>query len=301
MNIEQNNILETIHNQLYKKDVDYAINIFLCGADTGSSDSIRDLLNVEFQKNTKFNTVYPEFIFATLLNNKENNLLELEDELAKFADVIVIPLEGLGAFAEIGAFTVNKNLLPKIIVINDVSFKNKKSFINLGPLDLINKHNSRNLIFFHKGKESDIVNEVIERISNKRYDKKPQYGLESIFNLSRFIYYIISIYQPITKEEIIKLLNILSDTKKDEKIKLKYIDAAIQILTQKNRIEKDIDNKFNEYFILTKEGHDYIYEKLLPKLKVKRMFSEIRIKVINKQLKKNRYTMNKELKLLELK
>ncbi|MBK7094590.1 MAG: hypothetical protein IPH57_05945 [Saprospiraceae bacterium] len=214
---EQTLILETIHNQLYKKDVDYAINIFLCGADTGRSDSIRDLLNVEFQKNARFNTVYPEFIFATLLNNKENNLLELEDELAKYVDVIVIPLEGLGALAEIGAFTVNKSLLPKIIAINDITFKNKKSFINLGPLDLIKKHNPKNLVFFHKGRESEIINEVVERISYKRYDKKPQYGMESIFNLSRFLYYIISIYQPISKKDIINLLNVLSEQNKDEK------------------------------------------------------------------------------------
>lgn len=133
----EESIVKKIYSKLYNKDVDNTLNIFLCGADTANINSFRYMLNNEFKKYAKFNVVYPELIFATLLNRKDSNLLELEDELASYVDLIVLPLEGQGTLAEIGAFTVNKNLLPKIIAINDIRFKNSKSFINLGPLDLI--------------------------------------------------------------------------------------------------------------------------------------------------------------------
>ncbi len=298
---KKNSIVRKIYSQLYKKDVDYTLNIFLCGADTGRTDSFRHLLNIEFQKYAKFNVVYPEFIFATLLNQKDSNLLELEDELATYVDLIIIPLEGQGALAEIGAFAVNKKLLPKIIAINDIRYKNAKSFINLGPIDLIKRNNSSNLFYFTKGKEKDILKNLVDSISSKRIAKKDSYDLVNIFNLSRYLFYLISIYQPLTKKEMFDRLNQLTEEIKNTKIKLKFIDASIQILVQKNRIEKDIDSNFKEIYSLSEEGHNYVYEELLPELKIVKEFSDIRLKILSTQINKKKKNMDKELKLLELK
>jgi hypothetical protein len=298
---EKNDIIRKIHSQLYKKDVDYTLNIFLCGADTERTDSFRHLLNIEFKRYARFNVVYPEFIFATLLNQKDSNLLELEDELASYVDLIIIPLEGQGALAEIGAFTVNKLLLPKIIAINDIRYKNAKSFINLGPIDLIKKNNPNNLFFFTKGKEKDILKDLVDSILSKRIPKKDSYDLANIFNLSRYLFYLISIYQPLTKKEIFDKLNQLTESLGMPKIKLKYIDVSIQILVQKNRIEKDIDSNFKELYSLSEEGHNYVYEELLPKLKIVKEFSDIRLKILGNQIKKNKKNMDKELRFLELK
>jgi len=297
----EESIVKKIYSKLYQKDVDNTLNIFLCGADTDRTDSFRHLLNIEFKKYAKFNVVYPEFIFATLLNRKDSNLLELEDELAKYVDLIIIPLEGQGTLAEIGAFTVNKKLLPKIIAINDIRHKSAKSFINLGPIDLIKKQNSNHLFYFTKGKEKDILIDLISEINSKRYDKKYSYELENIFNLSRYLFYTIAIYQPLTKKEIIDRLNELTTQIEGEKLKLKFIDASIQILVQKNRIEKDINSDFKEVYSLSDEGHKYVYEELLPKLQIVNEFSDIRLRILNKQIKKQSKNMDKELKLLELK
>ncbi|MBO0320745.1 retron St85 family effector protein [Muricauda sp. CAU 1633] len=298
---EERSIVKKIYSQLYKKDIDFTLNIFLCGADTGRTDSFRHLLNIEFQKYAKFNVVYPEFIFATLLNQKESNLLELEDELANYVDLIIIPLEGHGTLAEIGAFAVNKKLLPKIIAINDSRYKNTKSFINLGPIDLIKKTSTNNLFYYTKGKEIDILEDIVDSISSKRIPKKDSYDLMNIFNLSRYLFYLIAIYQPLTKREMFESLNELTEEIKNAKIKLKYIDASIQILVQKNRIEKDIDSNFKEIYSLSGGGHKYVYEELLPKLKIVNEFSDIRLKILSNQLKKKKKDMDKELKLLELK
>ncbi len=46
MIVEIKNIVNSIYHKLYKRDIDKTINVFLCGADTGRSDSIRYLLVV---------------------------------------------------------------------------------------------------------------------------------------------------------------------------------------------------------------------------------------------------------------
>ncbi len=287
-------ILTEVYEKLYRRDVDFSLNIFLCGADSLKKDTIRDLLNVEFKKDAKFNAVYPEFIFSSLYGKGGNNLLELEDELANYVDVIIIPLEGIGTFCELGAFAVNKTLLPKIIAINNKKHKSVKSFINLGPIDLIKTFNPSNLIFYEDKKEKDVVKKVVDRVRLKRYEKLISYNFENIFNLSRYILYLIAIFQPISKEDIDRLLK-LSDR---GKIKTKYIDSALQILTQKNRIELDIDSKLKSIFSLSEDGHNYVYEELIKKLKIKNDFATIRSIIINDRHKLKKRYLSKDKELL---
>jgi len=218
----------------------------------------------------------------------------LEDDLAKYVDVIILPLEGIGTYCELGAFAVNKSLLPKIILINDEKFKKSKSFINLGPIDLIKKNNPNNLIYYTKGKEIDVINPIVDKIRLKRFDKEITYDLENLFNLSRYILYLIAIFQPIDNLEIEKLLKILNR----EKVKSKYIDSAIQILTQKNRIEQDFDSNLKSIYFLSDDGHNYVYEELIKKLKVKRDFTNIRSDILNERFKQKRKFMSKDKKLL---
>ena len=142
--------------------------------------------------------------------------------------------------------------------------------------------------------------QLLKQIKFKNYKKKFSYELENIFNLSRYLFYLIAIFHPITKKQILLKLNELTSELQDEKIKLKFIDASNQILVQKNRIEKDIDSSFKEIYSLSDEGHHYVYEKLLPKLNIINEFSDIRLSIMSKQIKKKKKNLGKELKLLEL-
>jgi hypothetical protein len=292
---DYSNILDEIFEKLYKRDVDFSVNIFLCGAATSTKNSLRDLLNTEFKKDAKFNCVYPEYIFANSFSKGEYNLLELEDELAKYVDVIILPLEGIGTYCELGAFAVNKSLLPKIIVINNQEYAHSKSFINLGPIDLIMKNNDTNVIYFKKGKEKEIIRQIIDKVKLKRYSKEISYEIENLFNLSRFILYLIAIFQPIEKDDINKLMKKLNKGK----VKPNYIESAIQILTQKNRIERDIDSvTLKNKFCLSIDGHTYVYEELIKKLRVKRDFTIIRSEIINERYKPKKRKMSKDKELL---
>ena len=290
-------ILEEIYQKLYQRDIDYSLNIFLCGADTKKKSSIRDLLNNEFKKDAKFNAVYPEFIFANLYGKGGYNLLELEDELAANVDLIIIPLEGVGTYCELGAFAVNKKLLPKIILINDEKYSKIKSFINLGPIELIKKKNKNNIFYFEKGKEKNIIGNVIERVRLRRFEKKISYGLENIFNLSRFTLYLIALFQPISIKEIKILLNKIKESS-GEKIKSEHITSAIQILKQKDRIELGFTSSAEEEYSLSEDGHNYVYEELIVKLNVKNNFTRIRCHVLNENYKHKKKSMSKDKKLL---
>jgi hypothetical protein len=293
--LEYSKILDEIYFKLYKRDVDFSLNIFLCGAETRNKKSLRELLNVEFKKHAKFNAVYPENIFESAYKKGRYNLLGLENDLAKYVDIIVIPLEGIGTYCELGAFAGNEALLPKIIAINDAKYKNSKSFINLGPLDLIKKHNSDNLIFFDEGREEDVIPDIVYRVKMQRFKKEISYDLENLFNLSRFILYLIAFFQPLNNE----LLDILLANFNRGKVKSRYVDSAIQILIQKNRIEQDIDtNTLKSNYILSEDGHAYVYEELIVKLNVKRVFTNIRSEIINDRYKPTKRNLSKDKELL---
>lgn len=293
--IDYSKIIDDIYSQLFKRDVDFSLNIFLCGAETKNRKSLRELLNAEFKKDAKFNAVYPENIFESLYVKGRYNLLSLENDLAKYVDIIIIPLEGIGTYCELGAFAGNESLLPKIIAINNSKYKNTKSFINLGPIDLIKKYNEENLIYFDEGSEAKIISHIVNRVKIQRFKKEISYDLENLFNLSRFILYLIAFFQPIDKELLDNLLANLNRGK----VKSRYIDSAIQILIQKNRIEQDIDSKtLKNKYLLSEDGNSYVNEELIVKLKVKRVFAKIRSEIINDRYKPIKRNLSKDKELL---
>lgn len=294
--IDEVKIVNQIYTKLYIRDVDYSINIFLCGAATNRKDSLRHLLNLELKKDAKFHSVYPETIFSSLYGKGGYNLLELEDELANYVDIILLPLEGVGTYCELGAFSVNKKLLPKIVAINSNEFSKVKSFINQGPLELIKKLNSSNLIIYNKGKEDQVIPKILDRLRGMRkHSWDSTYDLMNLFNLSRFVLFLIAIFQPLDIQKMKSLIGLLST----EKVKTKYLDSAIQILTQKNRIEQDFDHQSStNKFTLSVEGHNYVFEELIASLNVKNDFTAIRSEIINYFYAPKKKLMSKDKELL---
>lgn len=289
-------VLNKIYKEIYRKDVDYTINIFLCGASTAKKTSLRQSIYEELKSDPRTNVVFPEFLFSSKNYRGKFNLLKLEDLLAANVDLIILPLEGMGTICELGAFAVNDNLRSKIIVLNSISNRKFKSFINVGPIELIEKENKRNVIWYDERKLQEGLDILVDRV---KYWRKSSHSLDlnNIFNLSRFIQYVIAIYQPIT-------LNQLRDICKKfkiDKIDISFIDSAIQILTTRERIVLTIDDKtMEENFSLSEYGHKYIYEDLLKTLHVVKEFTKIRNEVLAENMKKSKFKPVKVLKLLEL-
>ena len=312
--MESEKILNEIYSRIYLKEYDFVINIFLCGETLSSKNSIRKVIYETINADSRYNVVFPEWIFSNLIISKNYNLLNLENDLADHVDAIVMPLslKGYGTFAELGAFSSNTKLLNKIIVLNNDKFKHDNSFINLGPIALIKNENNENLIYFKLNDngefESDDERENFQKKVIKRIKQLRKIGikidLKNIFNLTRFILYIIAIYQPIKKSKIIELLDEFNQINLN-KIPTHYIDSCIEILLSRKIVNRDLENcggSIEEFFNLTKNGHKYIYENLLIRLRVVKKFCTLRAKILYKNYrKKNIIDMNEKcLKFLEI-
>lgn len=66
--------------------------------------------------------------------NSRSNALEIEERLAKLADIVIIVVESPGTFAELGAFSLSENLRRKLLPILDATRARDDSFINTGPV-----------------------------------------------------------------------------------------------------------------------------------------------------------------------
>lgn len=275
---DYDSIISNIYTNIFLKEVDSSINVFLCGASTQDENSIRGVIYSNIENDSQFNVVFPEWLFGSLLNRKKYNLLELENMLADNVDVIVLPLEGLGTYAELGAFASNAKLRDKIIIINDIKYEHTKSFITEGPVKLISEAKRSNIYYFQ-----DYFNKIdAEKIINKmRYmhSKISKYELDKLFNLARFINYLVAIFQPIQEDKIRSFLIQLNIN-----VKIDLIKPCIEILIKKKIVTKEVrilDGKPVDEYSLSEKGHYYIYEDLLRRLNLVKNFGRMRARVLN--------------------
>ncbi len=111
--------------------------VFLCGKRKSSN---RNLLRDYFAKQHPHLLVfYAENVWDHIAGREGANALKMEDELARFADIVIILVESPGTFTELGAFSLNDYLRVKLLPILDRSYQGEASFINTGPIALINK------------------------------------------------------------------------------------------------------------------------------------------------------------------
>jgi hypothetical protein len=194
--------------------------IFLCG---GNSDSLtgglsyRRKMIVEFLMETKeFYPVIAEEVFA---HYKEKNPLDIENDISSAADRILIVLESPSAFVELGAFS-SDDFRRKLIVINDSSFREAPSFINLGPIKQIREINEDHVIYYRfQGASKDDACPIAEIFPKlilqlRKKDKKAEQPINTIFKpLSNkihvtplslmFLHDVISILGPLTLRDLI--------------------------------------------------------------------------------------------------
>ncbi len=117
------------------------IIVFVCGGNLKETNkysrkTLIEYANKHFKKNIFF---VAEKIFELYNKEEENDLLRIENYLCEYSDCIIIILESIGAFTELGAFSNKDELVNKLLIINDIEYKTIESFVNLGPLARIEK------------------------------------------------------------------------------------------------------------------------------------------------------------------
>lgn len=239
--------------------------IFLCGANKengGPSARRIELINFSDRYLNNCHFFLAELVFKELSKDEDelssDNLLDIEADLSKLADHIIIVLESYSSFTELGAFAYSKQLRKKLIVVNNTKYINEKSFINMGPIKAVTQQSLQSGHFLHYKmaedsesiERSDGIGEIFPFLydilsknerSISRTLKKEDLNPSSNFNKDsvRFIHDIIFICGPLLQNELIEIITKLFGPEnhyKKDLLKHLGILMAIKIISCKDNL-----------------------------------------------------------------
>lgn len=194
-----------------------------------------------------------------------DNHLKIEVAHAqKNCDIIIIFLGSPGTFAELGAFTVDEKIRPKVVVFNDKAHQDAPSFINSGPLKWLDENQ---VIWYDaKSPNKDHIAEALDLVvSRHRFEKRGDYYKrhDSRGGLSTFDSYLVYINMHIFQHSTIE------DLKKQTKLNEKHIRSALKILIGNGYVRKSVVKR--ESVFLASENIDRIDANLFDRRKLSRM------------------------------
>lgn len=194
----------------YAKD---EFSIFLCGANSRDSNSIRDTVRekiLSISSKYNYSVFYPEDLFIELIHgHKRKDLLYLENVLASSVNAVAILVESAGTIAELGAFANHQKLSDKLIVIPNIEYKNDNSFINQGPVRYLRKRTSSHVEFFDLKERSavDIANFITNSARKIAQDSPLEKTVLNPIHAVKFYLALIYVFGPIKRTELLELVS----------------------------------------------------------------------------------------------
>lgn len=285
---------EHLSRFIYSKEIGNSVNIFLCGKDVEDPTSIRKKIQDVLSASVRNNVVYPEWIFADILADGTEDLLSLEKYLADCVDLVILPLESVGTYAELGAFASNKDLARKTIVLNEEKFKRFRSFINLGPIAAIRKQKKENILYFTDANLPQVIAHIDNKVRNHSsvVDKN---NFENAFNLSVYSFALIALFNPISFDDLLKMAKNLQST-----VEVKHLSAALKILFKKQLVYSRHEEEKKIYY-LSEAGKKKYYTDIVTKYQMSKLFYKARARVLSFKLRKlNKFSGGRARKILEL-
>jgi hypothetical protein len=246
---------------------------FLCGANRFGKPSARRQALVQFitRYHEQWRVVFAEKVFSSISDTKLN-LLDLEHTISEFSDFVAIILESESAFAELGAFC-HENIRKKLLVINDIQYKDSTSFINIGPIKAIETKHKDNIIFYEmrhcENDTLDGIGAVFGPIGKHLKSVKPRQRystahelneMQDIKKITKFLLYLVHdliyIFYTVSRENLIKILIFLLGNQN-----FREIDKVLSVLQGLELIESS-DHQFYS------SRYDGLFLELKPDLKV---------------------------------
>jgi len=185
----------------------------------GTSSSVRHRIynNILINNSELFEKIkIIEFFDDWLHDSIYSNLLNFEEDLACAASLIVIVLECHGASAELGAFCVNEKIKEKVMIIMETQHYSENSFINLGPLRLLENDNVLSYNYDTKKCGNDLksltLNQIRENIQDylARFDNTRKFRKDNNADVAFLIFELIRTFNILTVSEINNYLTELS-------------------------------------------------------------------------------------------
>jgi hypothetical protein len=170
----------------------------------------------------------------------DSDYLTIETREATASDLIFLFLESFGTTAELAAFVQNKLVINKLVVFNEIKFKEEErnSFLTLGPLKLLSTIKPGSVIYYNPSllRSNVISDELISHfdkwISEKWFERAMDLKLLSqSWNFSKFaILATIHAMYPITEEKLNIYLN--------NKFSKEQINDTVNVLVKERKIKK---------------------------------------------------------------
>jgi hypothetical protein len=192
---------------------------FVCGAganpeNPGARDTFleyarRHIADIEF--------FLAEDYFAVHDGRLANDLLSMENEIAEYADCLIIFMESESALTELGAFCNSRELARIILAVNDKAHEHSQSFISLGPIAMLNRvskfrpvlHSSLSMVTKDANKiEARLRSAHSQRATKFGISDKRQFELAAKKLRLLFLYELIALFGPLTHQELISVLEI---------------------------------------------------------------------------------------------
>jgi hypothetical protein len=238
--------------EIFENLAENMTNIFLCG---GASDkkkiSFRDKLNeyLAYKKNSNVRVFYPEDLFISLMNtDKKQNMLDLENFLVHNSDVVCIIAESVGSFVELGAFVNNEVTKEKVVALVERKYQRTKSFLMLGPIDMLQKYNKDSVIFY-KVDEVEKIGDELLKLLRRRHQKLWFNGLklDTIVGMSYYILLILYFYERVDFNTLKKYVEFALNS---SSIKLEYsveilLKASLKLLFKEKQIIKNANHTYS--------------------------------------------------------
>ena len=287
-----------IHDEIFAKTYEDTIYVFLCGG--ANETCIRNRVRTHLESNG-IQVLYPEDLFMEMLNkNKQSNLLDYENILARSANSILLICESMGSAAELGAFVQSEQIRNKLIIGIEKKYRRQHSFIMDGPVKKLQTLGKERLIVFDKSNLSEFEDSILSKyrfFSPKRNtlffkDSSPDFS--TLPEFISFIPLIIYFYKEYSRKDLYKNMK--------ELIKNKYVvpkdynelfNAALRYLHKLGIVSVmgniNIERSINEQVLtLSDKGYcstDSLFRKSNVPYK-NMLHDEIRCDILKEQLKK---------------
>lgn len=187
----------------------------------------------------------------------------------------------MGSAAELGAFINNSETISKVIVLQNVKFKNIKSFISEGPIKYL-KNKYKNHVLYYKNNPNKIANQLKSILKKeKEYCEKNKYfkDIDCISGQCNYILFLLYLFDSIERTTLLSYIENVD--------KIKYSDLSKLYQSSLNRlfniglVKTNTENKKN--LELTKKGIEkveYMIENNLLISYRNEILNDIRLKIM---------------------
>ncbi len=119
--------------------------VFVCGGDRKQGNLRSQFLSYAKENLPHLRLLLAEDAYLDLIagaSKKFVNLALFEQLIADISDCVVLFPESPGSFAELGFFSASQSMASKVLAVNIDKFQADDSFINLGPIAIVNSESN---------------------------------------------------------------------------------------------------------------------------------------------------------------